>query len=154
MAKILPILLMLMGLAGGVGAGFLLRPDPPEPVADAEAAPPPAPEPVPSAIHDLDGQFLVPLVEDGRVMSLVVVELALQIDETAQDSVAAKEPLLRDRLLQILFDHANIGGFEGMFTSHNNMTLLRRALLEGAAQVIEGGVVQEVLITNILRNGA
>lgn len=154
MAKILPILLMLIGLAGGIGAGFLLRPDPPEPVADAEAAPAPAREPVPSAIYDLDGQFLVPLVEDGRVMSLVIVELALKVDETAQASVAAKEPLLRDRLLQILFDHANIGGFEGMFTSNNNMTLLRRALLEGAVQVMEGGVVQEVLITNILRNGA
>lgn len=153
MAKILPLVLMLLGLAGGVGAGFLLRPDPPEVLA-TENAPPPQVELAPSAVYQLEGQFLVPLVEDGRVASLVIVELALQVDETAQGTIAAKEPLLRDRLLQILFDHANIGGFEGLFTSNNNMTLLRRALLEGAGQVLEGGVVQEVLITNILRNGA
>lgn len=153
MAKILPLVLMLLGLAGGVGAGFLLRPDPPEEVV-AEDAPPPQTELAPSVVYQLGGQFLVPLVEDGRVASLVIVELALQVDETAQATLAAKEPLLRDRLLQILFDHANIGGFEGLFTSNNNMTLLRRALLEGAGQVLEGDVVQEVLITNILRNGA
>jgi flagellar basal body-associated protein FliL len=154
MAKILPILLMLLGLAGGAGAGFMLRPDPPEAVEEADAKAPPQAEAAPSAIYDLDGQFLVPLVEDGRVVSLVVVELALQVDEMAQDSVAAKEPLLRDRLLQILFDHANVGGFDGLFTSNNNMTLLRRVLLEEAGQVMQEGVVQEVLITNILRNGA
>ena len=102
----------------------------------------------------LEGQFLVPLVEDGRVASIVVIELALEIDDTADLAVAGKEPLLRDRMLQILFDHANIGGFDGMFTSNNNMALLRRALLDAATQVMGERVVFEVLITNILRNGA
>ncbi|MCL1628592.1 MULTISPECIES: flagellar basal body-associated FliL family protein [Roseinatronobacter] len=153
MAKILPILLMLLGLAGGVGAGFVMRPAP-EPLPEGEeVVAPPISAPV-TELYELEGQFLVPLVEGGRVASIVVIELALEIDDTANLAVAGKEPLLRDRMLQILFDHANIGGFDGMFTSNNNMALLRRALLDAATQVMGPRVVFEVLITNILRNGA
>ena len=154
MAKILPILLMLLGLAGGVGAGFALRPVP-EPPADGEDAPPPPTVEAPAtALYDLEGQFLVPIIKDGTVSSVIVIELALQIDESASLAVAGNEPLLRDRMLQILFDHANIGGFAGMFTANNNMALLRNSLLDAATQVMGQGVVLEVLITNILRNGA
>jgi flagellar basal body-associated protein FliL len=152
MAKILPILLMLLGLGAGLGAGYAMRPTP-EPLPEEEVAVE-VPAPAMTALYELSGQFLVPLVEDGRVTSIVVIEVALEIDDTATDHVASKEPLLRDRLLQIMFDHANTGGFKGMFTSNNNMALLRRALLEGAAQVLQDGAVTSVLITNILRNGA
>ena len=154
MAKILPILLMVLGLAGGVGAGIMLRPAP-EPVTEGEdpqAAPPTMPST--TALYPLKGQFLVPIVEDERVASLIVIELALEVDDASIDMVPGKEPLLRDRLLQILFDHANTGGFDGIFTSNNNMAILRRALREGAGQVLGVSVVSEVLITNILRNGA
>lgn len=154
MARILPILLMILGLAGGVGAGFMLRPPPPEPVEGEDTPPQTVADPVASALYEFEGQFLIPLVEDGRVASLIVVELALKVDEDQRDIVAAKGPLLRDRLLQIMFDHANVGGFDGVFTSNNAMALLRRALREGASQVLDDVVLHEVLITNILRNGA
>lgn len=153
MAKILPILLMVLGLAGGLGAGFMMRPAAEPPAEDASPPAPPVDAPV-TQLYELEGQFLVPLVEAGRVTSIVVIELALEIDDTANLAVAEKEPLLRDRMLQILFDHANTGGFEGMFTSNNNMALLRKALQDVATQVMGEGVVFEVLITNILRNGA
>ncbi|CUX81610.1 MAG: flagellar basal body-associated protein [Roseibaca calidilacus] len=154
MAKILPILLMLLGLAGGAGAGFVLRPAPeplPEGTQTEAAAPIEAPV---TELYEFDGQFLVPLVAAGRVTSIVVIELALEVEASSSLAVADKEPLLRDRMLQILFDHANTGGFEGMFTAHNTLALLRKALLESAVQVMGDGVVFEVLITNILRNGA
>lgn len=154
MAKILPILLMVLGLASGLGAGIMLRPAP-EPVAEGEEPEAALPaSPLATALYPLKGQFLVPIVEDARVASLIVIELALEVDEASIAMVPGKEPLLRDRLLQILFDHANTGGFDGMFTSNNNMTILRSALREGAAQVLGASVVTEVLITNILRNGA
>lgn len=153
MAKILPVLLILLGLGGGVGAGLVLRPAPEPPSEDGAAPPPPIDAPV-TELYVLEGQFLVPIVEQGSVTSIIVIELALEIDDTANLLVADKEPLLRDRMLQILFDHANIGGFEGMFTSNNNMALLRKSLLEVATQVMGDRVVFEVLITNILRNGA
>lgn len=154
MAKILPILLMVLGLGAGLGAGYVLRPVPEPVVEDQDAAPTSPAPPFATALYQLSGQFLVPIVDQDRVVSIVIVELALEIDEAAEALVASKEPLLRDRLLQILFDHANIGGFEGMFTSANNMALLRRSLLDGAKQVLDPDVVTEVLITNILRNGA
>lgn len=156
MAKLIPILLMVLGLAGGVGAGFMLRPAP-EPLAEAdEDAAPGPPEIVESAtaLYEFDNQFLIPIVEQGRVASILIIDLALEIDETAQEKVSAQSPLLRDRLLQILFDHANVGGFDGAFTSNNTMAVLRNALLEGAVQVLDAASVKEVLITNIMRNGS
>ena len=47
-----------------------------------------------------------------------------------------KEPVpeATDRILQVLFDHANIGGFDGSFTETRRMNTLRAALLDAAPQ--------------------
>ena len=150
MAKLLPVLLMLLGLGGGAGAGWFLRPPPPEPdpAAQAEA---PVPD-VPMALHQITNQFMVPLVEGDSIGSIVVISLALDIPETAKAQIAQAEPRLRDRLLQVMFDHANLGLFEGMFTSNNNMALLRRSLLEAAQATVGPDLVKGVLITDILRS--
>ena len=50
----------------------------------------------------------------------------------------------------MLFDHANLGGFEGEFTSANNLSVLRAALLE-VAQKDMGPIVTDVLIADIGR---
>mgnify|MGYP000498233799 CR=1 FL=1 len=54
---------------------------------------------------------------------------------------------------QVLFDHANIGGFKGAFTDANTMAILRRALLETARKTL-GNDVSDVLITEIARQDA
>ncbi|MFN4058276.1 MAG: flagellar basal body-associated protein FliL [Roseinatronobacter sp.] len=150
MAKLLPILLMVLGLAGGTGAGWFLRPPPPEPDPEAAAA---APVPnVPMALHEIKNQFMVPLVEGNRIASIVLISLALDVPESAKAQVAQAEPRLRDRMLQVMFDHANLGLFEGVFTSNNNMGLLRRSLLEAAQATVGRDAVRGVLITEILRS--
>ena len=150
-AKLLPVLLVLSGLGAGVGAGLVLRPDPPAPMAEGEIPPDPVPDQA-LALHEMRSQFMVPLVEEARVTSMVVLHLALEIPEMHKDMVAAAEPRLRDRLLQVMFDHANAGGFDGMFTANNTMALLRQALLETAQSVLGRDVVRGVLITDILRS--
>lgn len=152
-AKILPVLLVVLGLGVGVGAGLALRPAPTEPTAEDAAEPPPAASDIALALHEMRGQFMVPLLEDARVTSMVVLHLALEVPEQHLDTVAAAEPRLRDRLLQVMFDHANAGGFDGMFTANNTMALLRRALLETAQSVLGPDLVRGVLITDILRSG-
>jgi len=165
MAKLIPVVLMLLGLAGGAGAGLWLRPAPEtdaavNAAADGADAPAPAapasdqPPPGDTALHEFAGQFLVPLVEQDRVAAVVVMTLALEIAETAEDRVTAAEPRLRDALLQILFDHANGGGFAGMFTAQTKLSALRGKLLEGAQAVLDADTVHRVLITDILRSGA
>lgn len=161
LGKLLPILLALIGLGGGVAAGLVLRPAPApedyaaeagvEPAADgdhAEAEGDPdenAPEYV-----KLNNQFVVPVVEKGRVAALVVLSLSLEVDLGSTEAVYLREPKLRDVFLQVMFDHANTGGFSGSFTDGSNLVVLRNSLKEAAAQVL-GPVITDVLITDIAR---
>jgi flagellar protein FliL len=163
MGKILPILLAVIGLGAGVGGGIALRPDPNAVTAEAScngqaldaaatADAKPAETPV-SAAPDyvkLNNQFVIPVVSQGSVKALVVLALSLEISSGGPELVYKREPKLRDTLLQVLFDHANMGGFDGNFTASRNMDQLRTSLKE-AAQKILGPAVTDVLIVDVVR---
>lgn len=154
-AKLLPVLLVLVGLGAGVGAGLVLRPDPAPPDADQTEAIAARPlSETPLVLHEMGSQFMVPIVEGARVTSMVVMHLALEVSEPHKALVEQNEPRLRDRLLQVMFDHANAGGFNGMFTANNTMGLLRQALLETAQATVGADTVRGVLITDIVRSGS
>jgi len=161
LVRLLPFLLALAGLVAGTGAGYLLRPE----AAPAEVGVSPAHEDAADApsgnretradepLHDyvkLNNQFVVPVVEDGRVASLVILSLSLEVPAGAGEKVYTVEPKLRDTFLQVLFDHANSGGFRGTFTDGSNMIPLRRALLETAIRTLGPDVI-DVLIVDIVR---
>jgi hypothetical protein len=169
LGKLIPIILALVGLGGGIGAGIALRPDPAEvgmlenPCGDYAAMPDKekmaeeeeSEEPDASSFDyvKLNNQFVVPVVADSRVISLVVMSLTLQVESGQNESVYTVEPKLRDALLQVMFDHANAGGFNGPFTEAARMRILRKALLE-AAQSTVGDVVSDVLIIDVVRQDA
>jgi flagellar protein FliL len=182
MRKILPILLALIGLGGGVGAGIFLRPPPEEAVvinpcgdgtapmehADAAAAEGHSDTAAAGGGHGegdgataeptreyvkLNNQFVVPVVEQGQVAALVILSLSLEVKIGATQKVYTLEPKLRDNFLQVLFDHANSGGFRGAFTEASNLDPLRRALLEAAIKAV-GPEVTNVLIADIVRQDA
>lgn len=143
---ILPLILGLTGLGAGVGAGVFLRPTTdPDPAEMAEAEPAEPPEYV-----KLNNQFVIPVVEDGNVSALVVLSLSLEVTPGSTEAVFAAEPKLRDVFLQVLFDHANAGGFKGSFTDASNLVVLRQALKEVALPVL-ADKVKDVLIVDIAR---
>ncbi len=163
MRKILPALLALAGLGGGIGAGLMLRPPAEETQAVAGGEELPAEDHTAAedgheAVLDenapdyvkLNNQFVVPVVEKGRVAAMVVLSLTLEVTGGNTEAVYAREPKLRDVFLQVLFDHANVGGFAGSFTDGANLVVLRNSLKEAAALVL-GTVVHDVLITDIAR---
>lgn len=98
----------------------------------------------------LQRQMIVPIVSDDQVISLVVMSLSIEVEAGFSNDVYDREPKLRDAFLQVLFRHANTGGFSGDFTSGEKMADLRRALNSAAAQVL-GPVAIQVLVTDILR---
>lgn len=168
MGKILPILLALGGLGGGIGGGLMLRPDPAEKVAiqpcgdlsvavgadhgtaaNAEKSAS-AEDPAAWEYVKLNNQFIVPVVGDGVVKAMVILSLSLEVTAGETQKVYALEPKLRDSFLQVLFDHANSGGFDGAFTNSNTMDVLRMALLEAARKSLGAGV-SDVLIVDIVR---
>jgi len=149
MKKLLPVILALVGLLAGAGAGWTLRPGVqhgPEGDNTAHYSPVPAN----TETLRLPGQFVVPILEDGRVRMMVVLSLALELAEGHNVSLQRQEARLRAVLLQVMFDHANTGGFEGVFTSGEALLLLRRTLREAARAEI-GTAVHDVLITELLR---
>jgi len=146
MRRLLPFVLALLGLGAGLGAGYALRPG-----VAADAAPPaPAPEVAPRDYVKLNNQFVVPVVDGGRDVALVILSVSLEVTTGSGEAVYAREPKLRDAFLQVMFDHANAGGFRGTFTDGSNMVFLRRALRE-AGQRVMGDLVTDVLIVDIVR---
>jgi len=160
MGKILPVLLALIGLGAGIGAGILLRPEPENELANACGEVPPPKTNVLSApvalAHNyvrLNNQFVVPVVQGGRIKALVVMSLSVEVVAGNTEAVYQREPKLRDAFLRVMFDHANSGGFDGSFTSNGNMTHLRSGLLQAAKNVL-GAAATDVLIIDIVRQDA
>lgn len=169
MSKLLPVLLLLVGIAGGVGAGLVLAPEPlacPE-AGDGEAGPPPEGCPPPSGpvaagesgeeggeapaeFVRMNDQFVIPVLRDGEARALVVLSLTLEVEPGRTGAVFEIEPKLRDALLRVLFDHANAGGFDGAYTAAGPMVRLRRALLEAAVK-IGGDDIRDILVLDLLR---
>ncbi|MGV6804627.1 MAG: flagellar basal body-associated FliL family protein [Ruegeria sp.] len=98
----------------------------------------------------LNNQFVVPVVASNRVEALVVLSLSIEAEPGLRDEIYAREPKIRDAFLQVLFDHANVGGFQGAFTRANNLDTLRSALTEVARGQFGSGI-HNVLIIDIAR---
>ncbi|SEO00206.1 hypothetical protein [Palleronia pelagia] len=172
--KLLPLVLILAGAGAGVGAGIALRPDPdpanlPEDGAMADTGDPcgidpnaasddlgAGPELAPAEAAALSEfvkfpeQFVIPVVEDDKVTALVVMRLTIEVAPEMKDIVTARIPKLRDGFLRIMLDHANIGGFDGQFTSNGSMETLRRGFVDFAAASFPAGI-HDVLILDINR---
>lgn len=159
MGKILPILLAVLGIVGGGAAGLFLRPAPAE-VELTEEGQKSAPQTEPVveekaesealAFVKLNNQFIVPVVAKENVSALVVLSLTLETNTESTESLYNLEPKIRDISLRVLFDHAYAGGFDGHFTAPAKLDTLRRSLIE-AINPIAGGVVSDILITDIIR---
>lgn len=161
LGKILPILLALIGLGGGIGAGIMLRPEP-ELAANPCADDPNAMEHIEMPAEEageeattleyvkLNNQFVIPDMKNGKVAAMIVLSISLETKPESRETIYAREPKLRGEFLQVLFDHANLGGFEGTFTEITKMTTLRNALLE-VAQSLLGDTINDVIVTDIVR---
>jgi len=167
--KILPIVFLLIGLGAGAGTGLFLSKSPSADPTDqkkyTEKTAKPDKEKAPSAPKSdkkakpeagayeylkLAKQFVVPVVEDEHISALVTVTVSLEAKPGLSDTFYAVEPKLRDGFLQVLFDHANMGGFGGAFTHSDNLGSLRVALLEVAQKTL-GTDVSQVLIMSMSR---
>ncbi len=156
---ILPLVIALMGIAGGLGAGYVMKPAPEA----LEAEKPECPEPeemidgaaVPvgdgqSEYVKLNNQFVIPVIEDGRVTAMVVASLSMEVSSGQRTLVYDHEPKLRDAYNEVFFLHANAGGFAGAFTDPVKMNRLRLALLHKSQELL-GNRVRAVLIDSIMR---
>lgn len=167
---LLPVILLLVGVGGGVAAGKMLAGGASEAARDAAYG-----DPANAAESEEDGggdgygdasdpssqfeyvrlnnQFIVPIIRHGSVRSLVVLSLTVEVQTGENAVVYEREPRLRDAFLRVMFSHANVGGFDGSFTTVEAMAPLRSGLREAAQQIL-GEIVNDVLIVDIVRQDA
>lgn len=163
--KLIPIILLIVGAGAGAGAGIFLRPAPEPEMADDGMAKETALKDGEMSENEteaeegkeeqfeylkMSSQFVIPIVNKDQVSSLVVLSLSLEVPIGQQQVVFTREPKIRDSFLRVLFDHANVGGFDGAFTNATNLDSLRTALREVAKRDM-GELVTDVLITEIAR---
>lgn len=163
MKFLLPLILLIIGVGVGVGAGVMLEPASEQAELSEQNAEPgtnshpddvtenhQTPNEADARYVALNNQFVIPIIARDRVDALVVLSLGIEVDSAQTENVYQREPKLRDEMLQVLFNHANLGGFAGQFTDSKNMDALRRALLE-AAQSVLGPAAYGVVIIEIAR---
>lgn len=162
--KLLPLLMGIAGTGAGVAAGVVMAP-----AEKVEVAKPEKKEKTEEKAeydsHDkghgteeasgheyvkLTNQFVVPIVQNERVISMVVLSLSLEAVAGQQQKIYSMEPKLRDGFLRVLFDHANMGGFGGTFTDAAMLDVLRNSLRDVARRDL-GDMVRNVLIVDIAR---
>ena len=191
MRILIPVLLLLLGLGGGVGAGLMLGGGSEDDIVDGDGETPEETaydeENAGEGDYDsygdedsdeggndygyaddgpvtpgsganleyvrLNNQFVVPVVQDAAVRSLVVMSLTVEIEAGQAEFVFNREPRLRDAFLRVMFSHANAGGFDGAFTSPTALNPLRSGLRDAAYDVL-GSIVNDVLIVDIVRQDA
>ncbi len=180
MKKILPILLVIIGIVGGGAAGVFLKPSPPEmdpeiEEADAQTAENDGQhegEEAP-AIDNVDAQSeessaegpvsvegrayvkvgkqtIVPVVSGGETQALMLFELAVDVPLDRRDAVHELEPRLRDGFLRELMKMSHTGAFMTTFTDDRVIAELRRNLVHAARQIL-GDDAQDVLILDVMR---
>ena len=154
MKKILPILLVVVGIIGGAGAGMMMKPAPPPPdpeaVAQAEEAKEAEDAQAERSFVKIGRQTIVPVVEEGETRALMLFELAVDVPATKVDKVHEMEPRLRDAFLRELFQMSYTGAFLTNFTEERVIEELRHNLTSAARSHL-GHNQAEVLILDVMR---
>lgn len=166
MRFLLPVLLAFLGLGAGVGAGiFLASPKTPETASthsddghvseqdeDVEKYEPDARREKASGTEfvDFKRQYVIPVIRDENVQSMVIATISAEITAGQAETFFAMEPRLRDAFLQVMFNHANMGGFDGAFTNSPRLDTLRRSLLRAGHEVV-GDTLVSVLFSELAR---
>lgn len=150
--KILAILVIVIGAAGGAAAGYFLHPPSDEAASEVAHEAEEHQEDELNLLEyvALSNQFIIPVLGPDRIESVVILSLSLEIEPGFSEAIYAKEPRLRDAILQVLFDYSNAGSFQGSFTDSTKLAGLRSDLTD-LVQGLIGGSVTNVLITDIVR---
>lgn len=160
--KLLPLFGLMLGLAVGGGAAFLLAPpsaDEDTDMANTEAATDAragTTEQKPlqnTEIVKLPNQFVVPVIVQNRVRAMVILSVALEVDSGMADRVRTLEPKLRDTFLAELFSLAALDGFRDELITRSTLELVKVALTERAKAILELEQVT-ILITDMIRQDA
>ncbi len=95
-------------------------------------------------------EFIVPIIRQGRVDSLVILNLSLEADSSIGQKLFEMEPKLRDNIMTTLITLSNDGTtFESM-TDVENYETIRSMVLMNLQSVVSTGI-ENVLIMDLAK---
>lgn len=95
-------------------------------------------------------EFIVPIIREGRVESLVILNLSLEADASIDQKLFEMEPKLRDNIMTTLITLSNDGTtFESM-TNVENYESIRSMVLMNLQTVMASGI-KNVLIMDLAK---
>ncbi|PHS37761.1 MAG: hypothetical protein COA91_09375 [Robiginitomaculum sp.] len=95
-------------------------------------------------------QFVIPIMDKGKIKSLVILNINLELDKSAPQSAYTLEPKLRDAIMRELLALSHAGAFSDDLTSAETYDKLRSSLLDASQAVLKKGV-KNVLILDLMR---
>ncbi len=160
------VLVFFCSLAGAFGAS-LLRPAPSSPPGaenpmDGSEARPTAEKPSMEATlsesyessdsmyFKFSREFVVPIMRQGDVESLVIINMSIEADPGVSDTLFRMEPKLRDNIMTTLIELSHETDSLQNFADVQNYETLRSAVLYGLQELVPEGI-RNILIVDIGR---
>lgn len=95
-------------------------------------------------------QFVVPVMHEGTIEALVIMNINLELGDDAPDYAYSFEPKLRDAITRELLGLSNDGIFGAQLTTANAYETIRQRLLEACQAVLTEGI-SDILILDVAR---
>lgn len=165
MMKLLPVLLVVVGVLGGAGVGFVLKPEPEiDPEVAAKAAAEAAAKAEADAVKtkttkaeadseyvELSRKLIVPITTQEGRRAFVALDLHLELAPGETPRAQAHEPKLRDAFLRTLIAFGSTGAFDQHAHTTKTLRELGRTLLKVSREVLGDDAVRNVLIGDLIK---
>ena len=101
-----------------------------------------------SAYYKFSREFVVPVMRDGQVKSLVILHISLETDSATSEKLFSEEPKLRDNIMTTLIGLSNDGRTLEQPTDINNYETIRSMVLMNLKDSVSDGI-RNVLIVDV-----
>lgn len=95
-------------------------------------------------------EFVVPIMRQGDVESLVIINMSIEADPGVSDMLFRMEPKLRDNIMTTLIELSHETDSLQNFANVQNYETLRSAVLYGLQELVPEGI-RNILIVDIGR---
>lgn len=102
------------------------------------------------SFHRFSREFIVPLIDNGRVSSLVILNINLEVDAAVSQTLFSMEPALRDNIMTTLITLSNDGRTFESISSIENYESMRAMILMNLKKTVPNGI-NNVLILDMAR---
>lgn len=96
-------------------------------------------------------EFVVPIIQNERVASLVILNINIEADAAASDKLFSQEPVLRDVVMTTLIEISGDGRTFQSMTSIENYETVRSLILGNLQKKFPDMGIKNILILDIAR---